>query len=354
MSNIFPKSINNILVTGGGGFIGGTLIRRLLANTQCCIYNLDKLGYASNLFSIELELKKYQDSDLRYKLIKSDISDLDSTVSAIKASDPDLVFHLAAESHVDRSIHFPDSFLKSNVQGTHNLLTSITDHWKNLDNTRKQSFRFLHVSTDEVFGSLGPKGFFNENSRYDPRSPYSATKASSDHLVKAWNHTFGLPTLVTNCSNNYGPWQFPEKLIPLTINKALNQQEIPLYGNGKNIRDWLFVEDHIDALITVITKGDIGQSYCIGGSSERTNIEVMQAICSILDDIKPLNKSYKSFIKHVKDRPGHDYRYAIDSSLLRTNLGWVPKYEFDDGLIQTVSWYAENQAWSDSLLESNV
>ena len=353
MNNIFPKSIKNVFVTGGGGFIGGTLIRRLLKNTQFCIYNLDKLGYASNLLSIELELAKYKDSETRYKLIKSDISDLDSTRLAIKAANPDFVFHLAAESHVDRSIHFPDSFLKSNVQGTHNLLTSITDHWENLDNIRKESFRFLHVSTDEVFGSLGSEGFFNEQSRYDPRSPYSATKASSDHLVKAWNHTFGLPTLVTNCSNNYGPWQFPEKLIPLTINKALSEQEIPLYGNGKNIRDWLFVEDHIDALLTVITKGDVGRSYCIGGSSERTNIDVMHAICSILDDIKPLNKSYKSFIKYVKDRPGHDYRYAIDSSILRENLGWRPKYNFDLGLTETVLWYAENQAWSNSLLESN-
>ena len=351
MNNIFPKSIERILVTGGGGFIGGALIRRLLANTQCCIYNLDKIGYASNFVSIELELLKYKDSDCKYKLIKSDISDLESTRLAIEGVNPDLVFHLAAESHVDRSINSPDSFLKSNVEGTYNLLTSITEYWRNLDNIRKESFRFLHVSTDEVFGSLGPEGFFNENTRYDPRSPYSATKASSDHLVKAWNHTYGLPTLVTNCSNNYGPWQFPEKLIPLTINNAINKKEIPLYGNGENIRDWIFVEDHIDALITIMAKGTIGKSYCIGGSSERTNLEVMQSICSILDEIRPQNKSYSSLIKYVKDRPGHDYRYAIDSSLIRTNLGWKPKLDFDEGLTQTVLWYVSNQQWSNSLLE---
>ncbi len=354
MRHILPKSSQRILVTGGGGFIGGALIRKLLLNTKCCIFNLDKIGYATDFFSIQLELRKHKDAALRYTLLKADLSDIDSTKLAIKTSNPDLVFHLAAESHVDRSIKYPDAFLKSNIHGTYNLLTSLTEHWENLEDVRKKCFRFLHVSTDEVYGSLGPKGYFNEESKYAPRSPYSATKASSDHLVNAWHHTYNFPTLISNCSNNYGPWQFPEKLIPLTINRAINQKDIPLYGKGQNIRDWIFVEDHVDALISIMTRGFIGKSYCIGASSERTNIEVVKAICSVLDDIRPLKRPYKDFIKHVQDRPGHDYRYAIDSSLIRKDLGWKPRYKFDEGLKKTILWYVENQEWTNRLLNSNI
>tara|TARA_B100001250_G_scaffold241296_1_gene207324 strand:+ start:4364 stop:5422 length:1059 start_codon:yes stop_codon:yes gene_type:complete len=352
MTSIFSKSTTRILVTGGGGFIGGALIRKLISNTNCSIFNLDKISYASDFQSIEIELEKHPDADLRYTLLKTDLSDLDSTKLSIEISNPDIVFHLAAESHVDRSIKYPDSFLESNINGTYNLLISLTDHWRNLDDMRKKNFRLLHVSTDEVFGSLGSNGYFDEASKYDPRSPYSATKASSDHLVKAWNHTYNLPVLISNCSNNYGPWQFPEKLIPLTIHRALNQRDIPIYGNGENIRDWIFVEDHVDALISIITKGIIGNNYCIGASSERTNIQLVETICSLLDDIKPIKNPYKDFIKYVEDRPGHDYRYAIDSSLIRKDLGWQPKYKFDEGLVKTVLWYVHNQEWAQCLLQS--
>mgnify|MGYP001239913987 CR=1 FL=1 len=329
-----------ILVTGGAGFIGGCLIRKLLSNTNALIYNLDKITYASDLSW--LENNKSRD---RHHFIKADLVNFEETKNALKNSNPDLIVHLAAESHVDRSIENARPFIESNILGTFNLLENSKNHWDNLNFSRKNRFKFLHVSTDEVFGSLGKYGLFDENSLYDPRSPYSATKASSDHLVNAWFHTFNFPILKTNCSNNFGPYQFPEKLIPLIILKALNNEKIPIYGNGLNIRDWLFVEDHIDALYLVLKQAEIGKNYCIGGNNERSNIEIANLICEQLDLKFPNNKPHNKLIEFVEDRPGHDKRYAINSGLIKKELSWVPKYTFKDGIQKTIDWYIKNLHW---------
>ncbi len=327
-----------VLVTGGAGFIGNALIRKLLKESNCRIFNLDKISYASDLSSIQNDLKT-QKNAARYNLLKADLYNSSDIDSAINHSDPDMVMHLAAESHVDRSIDGPRVFMESNIIGTYNLLESVRKHFNKLENRRKEFFRFLHISTDEVYGSLGNIGSFNESTKYDPRSPYSASKASSDHIVNAWHHTFDMPTLITNCSNNYGPWQHREKLIPKIIFNAITNNKIPIYGDGKNIRDWLFVEDHVDALLKVLNNGKIGQTYCIGGNQERSNNEIVNKICELLDKIKSKHYSYKELITYIKDRPGHDKRYAIDSSKIRSQLGWEPKYSLDEGLKITIDWY---------------
>ena len=331
--------INRILVTGGAGFIGGALVRRLLRETDAIVFNLDKLGYASDLSSIG--------EHPRHQLLKVDLVNAEATAAAIQQADPDLVFHLAAESHVDRSISGPGAFIESNVQGTFNLLQAARNHWEQLPGERKQQFRFQHISTDEVFGSLGATGRFSETTPYDPRSPYSASKAASDHLVRAWHHTYGMPVVLTNCSNNYGPWQFPEKLIPVVILKAVAGESIPLYGDGQNVRDWLFVEDHVDALLLVAQKGQIGESYCVGGFGERSNKEVVLEICNLLDQYRPSDAPYFALVTPVGDRPGHDRRYAIDSSRISSDLGWQPKHSFANGIAATLRWYLDNLAWCD-------
>ena len=336
---MFSPVINRILVTGGAGFIGGALVRRLLRETDAMVFNLDKLGYASDLSSIG--------EHPRHQLLKVDLVNAEATAAAIQQADPDLVFHLAAESHVDRSISGPGAFIESNVQGTFNLLQAARNHWEQLPGERKQQFRFQHISTDEVFGSLGATGRFSETTPYDPRSPYSASKAASDHLVRAWHHTYGMPVVLTNCSNNYGPWQFPEKLIPVVILKAVAGESIPLYGDGQNVRDWLFVEDHVDALLLVAQKGQIGESYCVGGFGERSNKEVVFEICNLLDQYRPSDAPYFALVTPVGDRPGHDRRYAIDSSRISSDLGWQPKHSFANGIAATLRWYLDNLAWCD-------
>ena len=342
----FHGTFPRILVTGGAGFIGGALIQKLLKSTRSKIFNLDKIGYASDLTGIErvlLELGK--DNYARHNLLKVDLVDSEATLLAVKKADPDLIFHLAAESHVDRSIDGPVAFLESNVIGTVNILQAARYHWENLSKARKDTFRFHHISTDEVFGSLNDLGRFNESSPYDPRSPYSASKASSDHFVNSWHHTYGLPIVLTNCSNNYGPWQFPEKLIPVVILKAIRKEPIPLYGSGKNIRDWLHVDDHVNALLHVAIKGNPGCKYCVGGNNEFSNKDVVKKICLLLDSMRPNSQPYDTLIKFVPDRPGHDYRYAIDPGLLMRELNWSPSFDFESGLRQTVSWYLDNLEW---------
>ena len=343
----FP--FKRILITGGAGFIGGTLIRRLLKETDSIIFNIDKLGYASDLSW----LKKLGTQSQRHTHICLDLNDLKATKLAIKKADPDLVIHLAAESHVDRSLDDPSLFVQSNIIGTFNLLEATRDHWQQLKSNRKEYFRFHHISTDEVFGSLGEVGAFNEETPYSPRSPYSASKASSDHLVNSWHHSYQMPTLITNCSNNYGPYQFPEKLIPVAILKALNNESIPLYGDGKNIRDWLYVEDHVDAIMLVARKGVIGKSYCIGGFGETTNQEILKMICSCLDKFKPSRKPHSELIKLVKDRPGHDKRYSIDPKRIIQDLGWEPKVNLEKGLEITVKWYLENIEWCEFVMRKS-
>ncbi len=337
-----------VVVTGGAGFIGSQLINKLSNYKNLYIYNLDKLNYASDLNRI-----KFSSKEKRYKFLKIDLYDEKSVKEAIFSIDPDFIIHLAAESHVDRSIKSPKVFIESNIFGTYNLLEAARSHWEKIDNERKNYFRFLHISTDEVFGSLGEDGFFSEKTAYDPRSPYSSSKASSDHLARAWYHTFGLPILITNCSNNYGPWQFPEKLIPLTIMKAIKKQKIPLYGDGLNVRDWLYIDDHIDALLKVLEKGEKGKSYCIGGNGEINNLKLVQKICKIIDTIKPFKEPHESFINLVKDRPGHDRRYSIDSSFIQKELGWKAKFNLDKGLFITVKWYINNFEWCNKISSKN-
>ena len=336
-----------ILITGGAGFIGNTLVRNLLLTTEHKIINLDKLGYASDLTSINSLDKKLLS---RYTFLKVDLNDFSKLKEAIESSNPDFIMHLAAESHVDRSINEPNLFVQSNVIGTFNLLEVVREFYKKLSENRKQIFKFHHISTDEVFGSLGVKGKFSEQTSYDPRSPYSASKAASDHLVRAWFHTYKIPTIVSNCSNNYGPWQFPEKLIPTIIINALQINQIPIYGNGLNIRDWLYVEDHVEGLKKIVFEGKPGETYCIGGDGEKTNLEVASTICEILDELVPISFSYKTLIKFVEDRPGHDKRYAIDSSKIKNKLGWSPNYSFDNGIRKTVFWYKENLSWCKNLV----
>ena len=335
-----------VLVTGGAGFIGGAVVRRLLRETTVTVFNLDKMGYASDISSIEEVLSELGEAaNDRHRLQQVDLTDAAAVEAAVQEADPDLVMHLAAESHVDRSISGPGVFIESNVNGTYNLLQAVRGHYEGLSGERRDAFRMHHISTDEVFGSLGAEGRFSETTPYDPRSPYSASKAASDHLVQAWHHTFGLPVVLTNCSNNYGPWQFPEKLIPVVTLKAAGGESIPLYGDGLNVRDWLYVEDHVDALLLAACKGESGRSYCVGGHGERTNKEVVNAICQQMDQSRPTSAPHADLITPVTDRPGHDRRYAIDPSRISAELGWSPRHDVEQGLAETVRWYLANQDW---------
>jgi dTDP-glucose 4,6-dehydratase len=337
-----------ILVTGGAGFIGSALVRHLIRETPHEVLNLDKLTYAGNLASLEPIA-----NSPRYRFVQADICDPAAVAAAIADFQPQVITHLAAESHVDRSIDGPAAFIETNIVGTFTMLQAALVYWRTLDDAGQAAFRFHHISTDEVFGTLGEDGFFTEETPYDPHSPYSASKASSDHLVRAWHDTYGLPVIVTNCSNNYGPYHFPEKLIPLMVIKALAGEALPVYGAGSNIRDWLFVEDHARALTAVFEKGAIGESYIIGGRAERTNMEVVNRICETLDGIRPRadGQSYTSQIAFVADRPGHDARYAIDPSKLERELGWKAEESFDSGIARTIHWYLDNEAWWRPLVE---
>ncbi|NEV78917.1 dTDP-glucose 4,6-dehydratase [Rhodopseudomonas sp. BR0C11] len=330
------------LVTGGAGFIGSAVVRRLIGTTRHEVLVVDKLTYAGNLDS----LAPVSD-DPRFRFVRADIVEQGTMRLLFEEFSPDVVMHLAAESHVDRSIDGPGDFIQTNIVGTYSLLQAALAHWRSLPPARKSGFRFHHISTDEVFGSLGAEGLFREDTPYQPKSPYSASKAGSDHLVRAWHHTYGLPVVITNCSNNYGPYHFPEKLIPLAIIKALHGEAIPVYGTGANVRDWLHVEDHADALLLAAERGEIGESYNIGGRNERTNLEVVQAICRLLDELAPDASigSRAKLISFVTDRPGHDARYAIDARKVERELGWRARYTFDDGLRQTVQWYLDNRTW---------
>ncbi|WP_151956693.1 dTDP-glucose 4,6-dehydratase [Acinetobacter guillouiae] len=332
-----------VLVTGGAGFIGSAVVRYIIKNTKDEVLNIDKLTYAGNLESL-----KEVDSDSRYQFKQIDICNAEKLTQAFAEFKPDVVMHLAAESHVDRSIDGPAEFITTNIVGTYTLLEVTRKYWLALSEQQKQQFRFHHISTDEVYGDLeGTTDLFTETTAYAPSSPYSASKASSDHLVRAWQRTYGLPTIVTNCSNNYGPYHFPEKLIPLVILNALDAKPLPIYGKGDQIRDWLFVEDHACALYKVVTEGVVGETYNIGGHNEKQNIEVVKTICKILDELKPqLNtQPYESLITFVKDRPGHDLRYAIDASKIKNDLGWMPEETFDTGIRKTVQWYLNNLEW---------
>jgi dTDP-glucose 4,6-dehydratase len=337
-----------ILVTGGAGFIGSALIRHLMANTEHEVLNLDKLTYAGDLRSLSAAA-----ASNRYGFAEADICDAGAVRAALADFRPDVVTHLAAESHVDRSIDGPADFIQTNVVGTFSMLSEVLAYWKGLDGAARENFRFHHISTDEVFGSLGDTGFFTEATAYDPRSPYSASKASSDHLVRAWRHTYGLPTLITNCSNNYGPYHFPEKLIPLMIIKGLAGEPLPVYGQGLNIRDWLYVDDHARALTRVFEAGKPGESYIIGGRAERTNLDVVHVICDALDKLRPRSdgKSRREQITYVADRPGHDHRYAIDPTKLERELGWKAQESFETGIARTVQWYLDHEAWWRPILD---
>ena len=338
----------NLLVTGGAGFIGSNLVRLLIARGHR-VLNLDKLTYAGNLASLcDVE------SHPNYQFLLADICDASALHDAFAQFQPDGVMHLAAESHVDRSIDGPGAFIETNITGTYTLLQAAREFWSD-PSSNIQNPRFLHVSTDEVYGSLGPSGKFTETTAYNPHSPYSASKAASDHLARAWHDTYGLPVLVTNCSNNYGPYQFPEKLIPVVLLKALRGEPIPVYGKGENIRDWLYVEDHAEALLTVIEHGRPGETYNIGGNNELQNLDLVHLLCHILDDIRPnpTGKSYADQITFVADRPGHDLRYAIDASKIRDQLGWQPKQDHQSGFRKTVAWYLENQPWWQAILDGS-
>jgi dTDP-glucose 4,6-dehydratase len=337
-----------IFVTGGAGFIGSALVRHLIANTPHEVLNVDKLTYAGDLRS----LAPVSDSP-RYRFVEADICDAGAMRRALAEFKPHVVTHLAAESHVDRSIDGPADFMQTNIIGTFTLLGEVTEYWKGLGAEARMGFRFHHISTDEVFGSLGEEGFFTEATAYDPRSPYSASKASSDHLVRAWRHTYGLPAIVTNCSNNYGPYHFPEKLIPLMIIKGLAGEALPVYGQGSNVRDWLFVDDHVRALTRVFEAGSPGESYIIGGRSERTNLDVVHSICDALDRLRPRadGKSRREQISYVADRPGHDHRYAVDPSKIERELGWRAQESFESGIEATVRWYLDNETWWRPILE---
>ena len=342
-----------LLITGGAGFIGSAVIRHIINNTNHRAVNIDKLTYAGNLEAISSI-----ENDDRYSFKKLDICNSSEISSIFNSYQPDIVLNLAAETHVDRSIDDPSKFIKTNILGTYNLLEVARGYFSGLDSDKKKNFRFHHVSTDEVYGDLKTKSdLFTEETSYSPSSPYSATKASSDHLVRAWYRTFKLPTLITNCSNNYGPYQFPEKLIPLIILKALRGENLPIYGDGKQVRDWLYVDDHARALIHVALNGVIGETYNIGGHNEIQNIEVVKTVCSILDEIEPSKhdaiKKYEQLIVHVEDRAGHDNRYAIDATKIANELNWVPDENFSSGIKKTVEWYLKNKDWCESIRETS-
>ena len=331
-----------IFVTGGAGFIGSALVRHLIDDTEHEVLNFDKLTYAGTLSTVERVA-----ASNRYRFVQGDIGDAAAVRAAIAEFRPEVITHLAAESHVDRSIDGPGAFVQTNVVGTYTMLAEARAYWLTLDEAARAAFRFHHISTDEVYGSLGAEGLFTEETRYDPRSPYSASKAASDHLVSAWGHTYGLPVLITNCSNNYGPYHFPEKLIPLMIVKALGGAPLPVYGAGDQVRDWLYVEDHVRALRAVFERGQVGRTYNVGGHNEKQNIEVVRTVCAILDRLRPRadGASYAAQITSVADRPGHDKRYAIDASRIGDELGWQPRETFESGIEKTVRWYLDNEDW---------
>ena len=348
-----------ILITGGAGFIGSAVVRHVIDNTESSVINVDCLTYAGNVESIA----PVSDSE-RYHFVQANICDAQAMANIFEKYQPTAVMHLAAESHVDRSIDGPAEFMQTNIMGTFTLLEAARSYWSKLPEHKKAAFRFHHISTDEVYGDLeGTDDFFTEHTSYAPSSPYSASKASSDHLVRAWHRTYGLPTIITNCSNNYGPYHFPEKLIPHIILNALDAKPLPVYGDGSQIRDWLYVEDHARALYKVVTEGEVGETYNIGGHNEKRNIEVVEILCSILDDLKPISENpafsaspfthYSSLITYVKDRPGHDLRYAIDASKIERELGWKPKESFETGIRKTVEWYLNNENWWKRVLDGS-
>ncbi len=335
-------NFKKVVVTGGCGFIGSALIRNLLKSTNARVFNFDKMGLVSDSQSINTLLKSNPEYQNRYDFFELNLENYTKLSEIFNEISPDIVFHLAAESHVDRSIDNPLNFLNSNIVGTYNLIETVREFLKV---KQTNNFRLIHISTDEVFGSLGKSGKFNEKTRYDPKSPYSASKACSDHLVRAWRHTYNLPFTVTNCSNNFGPWQFPEKLIPLTILKILKGEKIPIYGNGLQIRDWLFVEDHVNALILIASKGIKGGDYCIGGNSEMTNLKIVKKIIEITNKKSNADYDFNELISFVEDRPGHDLRYAIDFKKINKELNWNPSYSFENALESTIDWYLNNQDW---------
>jgi dTDP-glucose 4,6-dehydratase len=329
-----------VLVTGGAGFIGSALVRYLVGEVGAEVLTFDKLTYAGNLTSL-----RPVETAPNHRFVRADICDREAVVAALQDFQPDRIYHLAAESHVDRSIDGSADFIATNIVGTYTLIEAARHYWLGLDAERKRDFRFLHVSTDEVYGSLEGSGLFTESTPYDPSSPYSASKAASDHLVMSWHRTYGFPALISNCSNNYGPYHFPEKLIPLAVLNALHGKPLPVYGNGSNVRDWLYVEDHARALHLIGGEGQLGQKYNVGGRNERRNIDVVTTICGILDRVRPGREPHASLIRFVTDRPGHDYRYAIDASRLETELGWTARENFETGIEKTVLWYIENEWW---------
>ncbi len=341
---------NTVLVTGAAGFIGSAVARHILGEHDDTVVNIDCLTYAGNAATFENEI-----SNDRYHFEKVDIRYRDAIDALFEKYQPRAIMHLAAESHVDRSIDGPKDFIDTNIVGTYNLLEAARHYYSDLNPEDQARFCFHHVSTDEVFGSLGDEGLFTESSPYEPSSPYSASKAASDHLVRAWFETFDLPVVLSNCSNNYGPYQYPEKLIPVIISKVLNREAIPVYGSGQNVRDWLYVDDHASALVHIMNTGAKGRSYNVGGNEERNNIEVVKAVCALLDEICPAHDgtAHEQLIEHVKDRPGHDHRYAIDATRIKQELGWQPKETFDSGMRKTVQWYLDNQAWANTVVEDN-
>jgi len=342
--------MKTLLVTGGAGFIGGNFIRMLVMQEEVRVINLDLLTYAGNLDT----LADIADSD-RYRFVQGDIGDLELVKGLLRQCQPDAIVNFAAESHVDRSIDGPAAFIQTNVTGTFNLLESAREYWAGLPDDGQAAFRFLHVSTDEVYGSLGDEGLFTEQTPYAPNSPYSASKAASDHLVRAWHHTYGLPVLTTNCSNNYGPYQFPEKLIPLMVLNAMAGKPLPIYGDGGNVRDWLYVEDHCRAIWQVLQKGELGEVYNVGGNSERTNLEVVDTLCALLDELLPESPHcpHAQLKTYVTDRPGHDRRYAIDASKIKRELGWEPQESFESGLRSTLNWYLQNPEWCERVTDGS-
>jgi len=342
---------NTILVTGGAGFIGSAVVRRILTEYDCDVVNIDKLTYAGNLETVA-DVSDHP----RYHFVQADICDAAKMHDILSGYKPSAIMHLAAESHVDRSIDGPVDFIKTNICGTYTLLEAARQYLNTLDSAPVSDFRFHHISTDEVFGSLGDNGLCTEDSRYQPNSPYSASKASSDHLVRAWHKTFGLPVVVSNCSNNYGPYQYPEKLLPAIIARVIAGENIPVYGAGLNIRDWLYVDDHASALVTIMQNGKPGRSYNVGGNEERTNIEVVRVVCSILDDLHPSanGQKHESLITYVQDRPGHDMRYSIDATRIKNELGWAPAETLESGMRKTVEWYLENQSWCEKVITDNA